>query len=305
MGGSAVAGDVVADWLSQHGSVPIEVIKDYHLPNNVTPRSLVVAISCSGDTEETVSVLLEAVKRRVPCVAVSSGGMLEQVSLKHHVLHIKVKMLSSPRSSLPFILVAAARIVLNALGDNEKEIELTRCGEVIREVGKQVSTETSTELNPAIELAKKIRNAETIIYTPTVLQAAATRFKNSLNENSKTHSAVEVLPELCHNEIEAWRSGVNDWIPILLRWSKEPPEVKNRFEALKSVMRNKGTEPLEVLAKGNDHLSRLISLIYLLDFSTLYLAKLKGINPLPTPNIDQLKKKLASKLSYLGKHVPK
>ncbi|MBI4257493.1 MAG: bifunctional phosphoglucose/phosphomannose isomerase [Thaumarchaeota archaeon] len=305
MGGSAVAGDIIADWLSEDQPARIEVVKDYHLPLHMTRKSLVITISCSGNTEETVSVLLEALKRQIPCVAVSSGGLLEQVSQKRRVPFIKVKALSSPRSSLPFMLIPAARIALESLGKNAKERELVECLDIMRDVGNQTSTRASTRLNPAAMLAKMTKNCQPIIYTPLTLKAAAIRFKNSLNENAKVHSSVEMLPELCHNELEAWINNNRTWLPILLRSKKEPPEVNQRFKAVQSIMRNNGAKPFEAWAKGSTRLSKIMSLLYLLDFSTLYLAKLKGLNPLPTPNIDALKKQLGSNLRYLERYAPR
>ncbi len=299
MGGSAVAGEVVRDWLSSYSAAQIEVVKDYHLPEYVDSSSLLVAVSCSGDTEETVSVLIEAVNRGVPAATISSGGILRNIADKYHIPHTNVKRLSAPRSSLPYMLPAAARIATHVLDLGENEKDLLKCLDVLKKMKRTLSREDSLRNNPSGALAEHLVRGRVLIYTPLALLSAATRFKNSLNENAKTHSSVEVIPELCHNEIEAWRKNGETRIPVFLRYRGEPPKVEERVEAIQSIMLASGSKPFDVWARGQNSLSRIMSIIYLLDYSTVYLAEKLGIDPLPTPNIDFLKNRLRSKLRYL------
>jgi len=298
MGGSAVAGDIATDWLSPHVKERLEVVRDYHLPRHIDRRTLVLAISASGTTEETLNAFHEALSKKIPLAAISSGGLLEELSHTHQIPFVKVRKLAAPRSSLPFMFIAAARIAMELPEAHRRRADIANMISELRKLRTKVSPRTSASKNPSKQLAKDLHGSRIAIYASEALRSPARRFRASLNENVKTHALVEVIPECCHNDLEAWRTDHVQYLPVCLRWKTEPPEVRRRFEAFNGVLSTAGVTPREVWVPGLNTLGRIMSAIYQLDLTTLFLAELSGIDPLRTPNIDLLKLELQRTLRY-------
>lgn len=298
MGGSGIVGDIIHDYLQPKLHTPIHVVKDYHIPKFIDERSLVLAISCSGNTEETISLLHEALKVNAKVAAVSSGGMLEEVCRRKNIPYTKVERLLTPRSSLPCMLYPSIKIVATALKlYSSLEGELEASIRLMREVREVISPNTPIDRNPAKQLAAWLHHHIPVVYASTYHRSAALRFKGSLNENAKVHALIEILPELCHNDIVALGEG--GWRLLLLRHPKEPPEVYERFEAIKDVAENVGAEFREFTSQGEALIDHITSTLYTLEFTTLYLAVLRGVDPAPVPPVDRLKVRLKEKLRYV------
>jgi len=130
-----------------------------------------------------------------------------------------------------------------------------------------------------------------IIYYPWGLRAAAIRFKNSLQENAKTHAITEDVIETCHNGIVAWEKPANV-VPIIIRGEDDYISTKERWEILKEYFKLKNIDYWEVFSVKGNILSKLINLIYLLDYSSIYHAVIKKVDPTPILSIDFVKNKL-------------
>ena len=155
---------------------------------------------------------------------------------------------------------------------------------------KQISSTNLTEKNPALELAKWIENVP-IIYYPAGLRSTAIRFKNSLQENTKKHVIIEDVIEACHNGIVAWEKH-SDFRPILIQGTDDFIKTKERWSILKEFFENKNIEYKQVNSNEGSILTKIICLIYLLDYSSIYCAILSAIDPSPVSSIDFVKKKL-------------
>ena len=296
MGGSSIPGEIISDWLIDVSDIPIHVIKGFHLPKHVGKNSLLLALSLSGDTEETLSIVDEAIRRGVTIGTLSSGGMLETISEKQGIPFTKVPKVLVPRVSFPFLLYPCARILheSNLLKNNWKEV-LNSIIE-LEKTSRMIMSETSLDNNPAKKIALEIFKKIPLIYGSPLNRSVAIRFKDSLNENAKIHAVTDTLPELCHNEVmgfEEENRGMKH--PILLRHHGESVETTIRFEILKNIIESNGYEVNEVWGNGNDRLSKIISTLYILDYVSIYVAVLRGVDPTPTHSIDQLKKDLVSK----------
>ena len=292
MGGSGIAGDVLLDWLLPQSKIPIYVVKDYHLPSFVDDKTLVIAVSCSGETDETLSTVREGLKAKASIATVSSGGRLESLSIKEGLAHTKIKALKSPRSSFPYLFYPTANILKELCLLRGLEDELKRSVETIESIGESICINRPIEKNPAKLIAQRIHKSIPVIYAPLLLRGSALRFKNSLNENAKLHAIVEVLPELCHNDIEAWIKDGVAYQPLFLRHHGEAQEVSERFRAIMQIIQDAGFKIEEIYTPAHQPLAIIASSIYLLDYTSLYTAVLRGIDPLPTPNIGILKKEL-------------
>ena len=154
----------------------------------------------------------------------------------------------------------------------------------------KISYKSTIENNTAMKLAKKLEGTMPSIYSSYSLSPAGYRFKASLNENSKVRAIHVTLPELCHNEISCWTKNKDSLIPILIRDKDEPNHIKLRFTFIKNMLKSNNIQFIELLVRGEDKLSRIITGIYILDYVSFYLAILNNINPTTTSNIDNLKK---------------
>ncbi|MCL5318832.1 MAG: SIS domain-containing protein, partial [Thaumarchaeota archaeon] len=221
MGGSAASGDLLRDWLTPVINIPFTVVKDYTLPRTAGKNTLVIAVSCSGDTEETLSTAHQAYERGCRIAAVSSGGSLEQFCRKNSIPFTKTKKLSVPRSSLPNLFSATARMAKETGLVKTVANQIPASVSTVKQLYREVRAANSTG-NPAKELAVKIADTLPMIYCSALNEGAANRFRASLNENAKIQAHVAVIPELCHNEVEGWtRRTPRVCLPVYIRSKEE------------------------------------------------------------------------------------
>jgi glucose/mannose-6-phosphate isomerase len=287
MGGSGAIGDFFSAILS-NTDIHLTVTKGYHLPKTVDSKSLVVATSISGNTDETLSVLESANKTDCNLIAFSSGGKMESFCLDHSIEYRKIPMVHSPRSSFTTYLYSMLKILEAIIPVSKRDIN-----ESIKKMDdtcSRISSFNLTEDNPAVSLAEWI-NGIPLIYYPWGLQPAAIRFKNSLQENSKTHAIAEDVVEACHNGIVSWETRSNV-VPILLRGVDDYVKTKERWEILKKYFDLSDISYKEILSGEGSILSKLINLIYLLDYSTIYYSVRQHVNPSTVESITFVKKHL-------------
>jgi glucose/mannose-6-phosphate isomerase len=285
MGGSGTIGDILSSILSKT-NIHVAVVKGYHLPNTVDSKTLVVTTSVSGNTAETLSVLKAAKKTRCKLIAFSSGSKMQDYCQKHKIEHRVVSRTHSPRASFPGFLYTILKVLGPVLPLKEKDIfdslrELEKTGRII-------SSENLDKNNPSLELAEWISGIPAIYY-PFGLQAAAVRFKNSLQENAKRHAMTEDIIEAGHNDIVSWEKKSNVQ-PILLEGEDDYIKTKQRWEIIKKYFQINNIDYREVHSVKGPIISKLINLIYVLDYSTIYLAVLSKIDPSPTKSISFIKR---------------
>ena len=287
MGGSGAIGDMFSSILSKT-NVHVDVIKGYLLPKTVDSRTLVVATSISGDTVETLTVLDSAKKCGCKLIAFSDGGRMQKYCSKNGIEYKQIPMLHSPRASFTSFLYSMLKVLGPVLPIRKEEVveSITQ----LKKLQNEVTSGNLIDNNPSLRLAQWISGI-TLIYYPWGLQAAAIRFKNSLQENAKCHVIAEDVVEACHNGIVAWEKS-SDIKPILIRGEDDYIKTKERWEILKEHLEGYKIEYREVLSVKGNILSKLICLIYLLDYSSIYFAALSGIDPTPINAIDFVKSKL-------------
>ncbi|MFQ5711266.1 MAG: bifunctional phosphoglucose/phosphomannose isomerase [Candidatus Geothermarchaeales archaeon] len=304
MGGSGVVGDVMRDWLSHVQEKPLDVVKDYHLPRIADEETLTLILSYSGNTEEALSIIHEALSRGSKLATISSGGLAERICLKMKIPHTKIRGGLPPRAGFPLLFGCAALVLQRSGAIDGLEDQLHESYKFIEEVGGALTPEAGLEQNPAKKLALWIHGSLPIIYGSGLNRSVALRFKESLNENAKMHAIADALPELCHNDLVAWEKELD--MPrraVFVRFRGEPPEIRERFEAVREQIEKYGSSVYEVWPPGEDLLSKMLSAIYTLDFTSIYLAILRGIDPTPTESIDEMKARLKAKLRYLEKYT--
>lgn len=294
MGGSGIGGELVKDYARNQATVPIEVSKDYNLPAYANSRTLVVIVSYSGDTEETLSALLDAMEKRCMIYCISSGGILLKFAEKLKVPFLRVPAGMPPRAASPYLLVPQLVLLEKMQIISDASEGLSQAITVLEKVSRENAPEKIVESNLAKQLASGINGTVPVIYGFGIYRGVAQRWKQQFNENSKVPAKWEVFPELNHNEVVGWENAgslAECLSTVFLRDKKEPPEVRSRIEITKSLM-PKASKQFEVWAQGKSTLAKMLSTIVVGDFTSVYLAILRGVDPTPVQTINILKQKL-------------
>ncbi len=285
MGGSGALGDFFAALLSGTDK-HVSLIKGYNLPKTVDANTLLVCSSVSGDTAETLSVMGKA--SETPChkVAFTSGGKLSKYCDRNNIPCHVASFIHSPRASFVSFLYT----MLGVLGQDIVSRTQVRhsIAEIVR-IHAQIGSQNMTHSNPALELAQWIRGIP-IIYYPWGFKAAATRFKNSLQENAKNHAMTEDVLEASHNGLVAWERTA-PVCPIMISGPDDNPKTKERWDIFSEYFDENSIQYRIVRAQKGHIISKLVGLIYTLDYTSIYLAVLNQVDPTPVRPINFIKKR--------------
>lgn len=295
MGGSAVAGDVLRTLYRDRLIVPIDVNRGPELPAYCGPHTLVVCSSYSGETAETLSCFRRALERGSRVIAVTSGGTLEALAVRAGLGVVKVPGGFPPRAAFGYIAFSVlgaieATGLLPPLGTDVEEAT-SELDKLVERLGPDVPRED----NPAKELAWAVGDRVPVVWGAEGFAAvAAARWKTQFNENAKVPAWSSSLPELDHNEVVGWRSPTAEsTFVIALRHEGEHPDVAVRFPISLEIVREAGAVTDEVWGAGRTSMARLLSLVLMGDYSTVYHALAHGVDPTPIVAIDRLKAALA------------
>lgn len=293
LGGSAISGDVLQNFLQEELNLPYLVNRSYSLPSSAGKDTLVIVSSYSGNTEETISVLEQAIKRGCSIVCIGSGGKISGIAAEHNIPYVKLPTGFQPRFALCVNFFTLLNIVqrLGIIAPQDSAIS------AIIELLRSRAEEYSVEGNYAFVLAELLNGYIPVIYgAADITSAAASRWKGQINENAKLHAFCNVIPELNHNEIIGWESFSDKLFNTkLINLIDEVyhPQVKRRFEITSELISNSGAEIINVSSQAKTFKERLFDLIYLGDWVSYYLALIRCFNPTSIKNINTLKERLA------------
>ena len=287
MGGSGTIGDVFASILSKT-DIHVSVVKGYLLPKTVDDSTLVVTTSISGNTSETISILKNVEKMNAEFVALSSGGIMEKFCRDKKIKYYKIEEEHSPRASFVGFLYSALNILEQIVP--VKKTDVSESIKLLFNIQKAISSKNLNETNEALQIAEWVKEIP-MVYYPSGLQSAAIRFKNSMQENAKVHAITEDVIEACHNGIVAWDKPKNVQ-PILIQGKDDYVKTKERWEIIKELFRENGIQYKEIFSQEGSILSKLVCLIYLLDYASIYNAIISKTDPTPVKSIDFIKKRL-------------
>lgn len=307
MGSSGIAGDVLAAVAGSTCPVPVLTWRGHGLPIWVGAADLVIAVSCSGTTEETLSALDEAARRGCRLLVVSAAGSpAEQLASRGRGLFVPVTQGRQPRASLwalstPLVIAADALGLLTA---DHETVELTAV--LLEQLAVRCQPDADTVLNPGKSLALSLVGRLPVVWGSSALSGvAAYRFACQLNGNAKIPAAHGVLPEAAHNQVVgfdgAFAGGPRDLFAdpdespetrlhlVLLRDSEEHRQVARRATACRDLARARGVEVSELQGEGGSALERMASLVAVGDWASTYLALAQGTDPTPVEAIAELK----------------
>jgi glucose/mannose-6-phosphate isomerase len=298
MGGSAMAGEVLAAVAADQSPVPVIVWRGYEPPRLVGPSSLVFAVSASGETEETLEATRAALEMGARVVVVCSGGTLATLAAEQELTHLRVPAeIPQPRAALGALaaplVVAAGRIGLLA----DAASQTAHAVEQLKRRRDEI--EAAGESSMAADLARRIGRTVVLIHGGgPVGAAAALRWKTQVNENAKAPAFWSAQPELCHNEVCGWAQHGDVTRQVLtvvaLRHSGEHPRVAARFGLVSELLQEVVAGVLEVRAAGAGELAQLLDLVLIGDYVSLWMAAQAGVDPGPVPVLVELKHKLAA-----------
>jgi len=290
MGGSAIAGEVLASWLAAERGLSLAVTKDSALPPWLDEADLVVAVSYSGNTIETLAATRQAVVRGCDLVGLSSGGALRDLCRGRGYPLAALPAGLMPRAAFGYMFGALA-----GLYDANVQGEVRQAAEIVRGLGKPLAPTVAAAKNPAKKLAQRLKGRTPILYATPTYAPVARRWQTELNEMAKVLAWASVLPEADHNELVGWDgdSAAKRFAPVLLRDPAETEDHARMMDVTRDLIK-KRTKVEEVVAKGPSLLSRMLSTLQLGDFTSVYLAVLRGIDPTPVAVIGKLKERLAT-----------
>jgi glucose/mannose-6-phosphate isomerase len=292
LGGSAIGGDLLKDWAKTQLTVPIEVSREYKLPAYANKKTLVFITSYSGDTEETLSSFLDALKRKCMIYCISSGGALIKYAQKHKVPHLQVPAGMPPRAALPYMLVPLLIYMEKAGLVKGVTQELNEAFSLLEKISEENSPQKPTNENFAKNVAQNIDESAPVVYGFGFYRSVAQRFKQQFNENSKSAAKWEYFPELDHNEVVGWegRGEQCKWFSVIfIRDIDEPVEIESRIETTKQIMEKVGLVMFDLEVQGKSPLAKMLSTIVVGDFVSVYLAVVRGVDPTPVKTINILK----------------
>jgi glucose/mannose-6-phosphate isomerase len=242
MGGSAIGGELFKDWARAEVCVPIEVNRDYHLPAYANEKTLVLVTSYTGDTEETLSSLCDAIRNKCMIYCITSGGTLLEIAEQLNIPYLRVPSGMPPRAALPYMLMPLL-VFLEKIGlTSEVSVEFDEALAIVKKIETQNAVEIPVRDSLAKTLAINIEGYIPMIYGFGVFSSVARRLKQQINENAKMMSKWDNLPELNHNEIVGYEKtgNKNVFVAIFIRDKEETVEIRSRIEVTKELIKSSG-----------------------------------------------------------------
>ncbi len=297
MGGSAIGGDLVRSLISSANNTAIIFVnRDYDLPDFVDSTTLVIASSYSGNTEETLSAFHRALEKPCKKLAVTTGGTLKKLAESAKVPVFPIDHVSPPRAALGYSFIPLIAF-LNKLGLLEdKTADVKEMTQSLEKLAAELNEKVPVSSNAAKQLATDMYGKIPIIYGGGILSEVARRWKTQINENSKTWAFFEVFPELNHNSVIGYQFPTELAAKLyvaLLRCPSLHHRILIRYQVTSELLKQHSISHRIIDSQGGNELSQMMSLIFLGDWVSYYLAILYNIDPSPVKAIDYLKKRLA------------
>ena len=298
MGGSAIGGDVTRVLIQNECEIPILVNRSYNIPKWVNEKTLVLASSYSGNTEETLSAFYKCSQAGAIIIAMTTGGRLEMLAQNNNLDYTVLPVGLQPRAALG-LSVSITLIMLNKLGFASDSIieELYFSFEKLTKLCDELSD--CDDENPAVILANEIHSMCPIIYgSEDLTWVAALRFRGQLEENAKMLAFHHNIPEQNHNEIEGWSCHPDLLATKCIIWLKDSddhPRSLARMEVTAKILDDKAGKQVEITESGRSPLIRLLKMIHFNDWVSYYAALFNNVDPTPVDEITKLKEELAKR----------
>lgn len=287
LGGSGIGGRICQNLVFDSCSTPISLVNNYDLPAWVNSTTLVIAVSYSGNTEETLNAYNQATEKGCQIACITSGGSLAEKAKIDGANIVLIPGGQPPRTSfgynasqLFFILEAYGLLSQNFSG------MLKPVAEILEQKSESIRTKAS-------QIAKGLADKLPVVYAPSNLEGVAIRLRQQINENAKMLCWHHVLPEMNHNELVGWADEHLNIGVIFLYSDRDHPKVETRRKLTRDILKKKVNACFEIQAQGDTAMEQAYYLIHLGDWISFYLAEIRDVDPIEIDVIDYLKSELA------------
>jgi glucose/mannose-6-phosphate isomerase len=291
MGGSGIGGSLVSALAQNELKVPISVSKSYDIPSFVDQHTLFIASSFSGNTEETISALEQALKAGAQCVAITSGGTIGKMAAQNQMDVINIPGESkSPRANIGYSAIQLLFML------HYKGLLSNRFIQEIEVCAMQLDAEEENLRLQAEKLANSMKGYLPILYADSKVFPVAVRIQQQINENGKHMAHANEFPEMNHNELVGWEHPaqvLKDSKVYFLRTAYDNPRVVARMRVCQDIFQEHAASVNEITARGDSFLGQCFYLIHLTDWVSYFLAAANDVDPFPVKAIDHLKSELA------------
>lgn len=287
MGGSGIGGRLVAKWVEDELSVPVAFSQDYGIPGFVSKHTLLIGSSYSGNTEETLSSIHQALEKGAQLIGITSGGQLLELCQENKYDVIVVPGGNPPRSALAYSLVQLLHIFAElGMSSKIRLTEMAKARDLI--VAEQDSIRAIGR-----EMASFIHGNVAIFYGTADYEPVLVRARQQFNENGKNLGWSHAIPEMNHNELVGWGGGDDRFALVVLETDDVHPRNAKRLEITKATIAKKTKNLMSVQSKGKSRIERSIYFINIVDWASLYITDLNGADPIDIEIIDYLKDELS------------
>ena len=296
IGGSAIGGDLAASLAQAEARLPIIVCRGYELPGFTDAKTLVIASSYSGNTEETLASFEQALKTGAKKLAITTGGRLKDLAQERGIPIFSFDYQAPPRAALPFSLLPILCFLYRLGLISDKSPEVAETVPLLEGLSSRIAETVPQSQNRAKQLARRLYNRLPVVYGAGITAEVARRWKTQLNENSKAWAFHEAFPELNHNAVVGYQLPeelATRIVVVLLRSALLAERVQLRYRITGQLLERAGVSYQTVDGEGESPLSQVMSLVLFGDYVSYYLAMLYKTDPSPVKAIDFLKQQLA------------
>lgn len=298
MGGSCLAGLIAKQWLNRDYrlSTPFEVTRDYQVPAYINEHSLVICVSVSGNTEETISSLRNAVGKGAKVVVISSGGQLIEIAKEEKLPYVQLDKISQPRYGVPMHLRAITAILAQyGIVDSRPFEELASSYQTVNGFAKQLSADVTADHNQAKQMALAAAGKTVLVYSSSQFSPLAYKWKTSYNENAKNTVWCNEFPEFNHNEFIGWTSHPIEkpFCVVTLRSNLDSARINQRLGLTERLLSGHRPASHDIILPGESYIQQVLCGAILGDISSIYLGLLNGVDPTPVELVERFKKELS------------
>jgi len=297
MGGSAIGGQLLESFASNLTKPIIFIRRGYDLPAFVDSKTLIIASSYSGNTEETLSSFTQAMDIDCPKIAITTGGKLKDLAKAKQVPVFTIDYACQPRAALGYSFIPLISLLARLGFIEGKSAQLDEAAQALEALSDKLAEDTPTSRNSAKQLAQRLFGKLIVVYGAGILSPVAQRWKGQFNENSKTWAFYETFSELNHNSVVGYEfpeEMADNIYVILLRSPSLHPRILARYQITSDILQKAKVKHEIIDSQGEGKLAQMMSLVFLGDWTSYYLAMLNQVDPTPVKMIDYLKERLDS-----------
>lgn len=288
IGGSALPYDILSAVVKP--IVPIYIHRDYNLPEFADSTSLIICISYSGNTEEGVSSLQEAVNKNLKTIAIATGGKFEEISKTNKVPFVKIPSGIQPRSATGYLFGALVKVLVNSAIIKDISYDILNAVQDLKETNAELEKEGK-------KIAKKLAKKIPIVYSSDKFNVLAHILKIKFNENSKIPAFWNVFPELNHNEMVGYtgikKLGAKNFAVVMLRDQSDHQRTQKRMKLTANLIKKQGVKVETIDIKEGSMLFKVFSTLLLGDWISYFVAIDQKIDPSPVNAVEDFKKQMA------------